>query len=614
MRTSIATVCLSGTLEDKLHACAEAGFAGVEIFEQDLLVSPHSPEQIRDLAARLGITLDLYQPIRDIEGVEPEEFARNLRRLEGVFARMGRLGIRMALLCSNVDTATIDDDEVVVAQLRQIGDLAARYGVKVAYEALAWGRFVNDFAHVNRLVVTADHPNIGQCLDSFHIFSRGGDITALRDVPADKIFFVQLADAPRLDFDVISWSRHYRVFPGQGDFALAEFLGRVAQTGYDGPVSLEIFNDTFRQADPFGTAVDGMRSLVWLQDEARRWSHADGEPEPRMPLAALPATPRPDEVTFAEVRSDDAHLLRDLLERLGFANQGVHRSKPVELWAAGGARIVVNDEAGMTGRPTIAALGFDVAEPVHAVSRAVALRAESVPRTQQQGEEVLQAVRAPDAMEVFFGAGEGRGVPAWAAEFGDGTPPADPHLITSIDHVNLAQHWQHFDEAVLFYKGVLGLQPQPSLDVAAPVGLVRSQSLRTEDGGVRLALNLVPAHAGPDPDAVIHPQHIAFACSDVIALADQARARGLEFLAIPANYYDDLAVRFDLDDSFLADLRRLDLLYDRDEHGEFLHFYTPAVGAVFLEVVERRGSYEGYGAPNAPVRLAVQHRLRREHP
>ena len=75
---------------------------------------------------------------------------------------------------------------------------------------------------------------------------------------------------------------------------------------------------------------------------------------------------------------------------------------------------------------------------------------------------------------------------------------------------------------------------------------------------------------------------------------------------MPENYYEDLQARFDLAPEFLAELRENDLLYDRDEHGEFLHFYTKTIGNMFLEVVERRSSYDGYGAPNAPVRLAAQ--------
>jgi 4-hydroxyphenylpyruvate dioxygenase len=130
---------------------------------------------------------------------------------------------------------------------------------------------------------------------------------------------------------------------------------------------------------------------------------------------------------------------------------------------------------------------------------------------------------------------------------------------------------------------------------------VLSKVMRSADGRIRLALNLLPAGLQSGL-----PQHIAFACDDIVTLAQQARRRGLRFLPVPDNYYDDLDARFDLDPELLATLRRLGLLYDRDAEGEFLHFYTATVGRVFFEVVERRGGYDGYGAANAPVRLAAQ--------
>jgi len=103
------------------------------------------------------------------------------------------------------------------------------------------------------------------------------------------------------------------------------------------------------------------------------------------------------------------------------------------------------------------------------------------------------------------------------------------------------------------------------------------------------------------------PQHVAFACSDAIGLARAARERGAEFLPVSDNYYDYLAGRFGLEDSTVAELRELGLLYDRDIlGGEFVHFYTRTIGTVFFEFVERRGGYDGYGIDNALVRLAAQ--------
>ena len=176
-----------------------------------------------------------------------------------------------------------------------------------------------------------------------------------------------------------------------------------------------------------------------------------------------------------------------------------------------------------------------------------------------------------------------------------------------IDHVNLAQPWQHFDEAVLFYTSALALEPQPYAEVASPSGLVRSQVMQTSDRAVRLVLNLAPLLQQDGTRHKTYQEHIAFAVDDLVAAARAARDRGLDFLQIPANYYEDLDARFGLDPDFLATLQDLNLLYDRDADGEFLHFYTATVGSVFFEMVERRGSYDGYGAPNAPVRHAVQY-------
>ena len=74
---------------------------------------------------------------------------------------------------------------------------------------------------------------------------------------------------------------------------------------------------------------------------------------------------------------------------------------------------------------------------------------------------------------------------------------------------------------------------------------------------------------------------------------------------MPQNYYDDLDARLDLAPELLERLRRASALYDRDQHGEFLHLYTEVLGGrVFFEVVQRIGGYQGYGVVNAPVRMA----------
>lgn len=616
MRTGIATVCLSGTLKEKMQACAIAGFDGIEIFEQDLVTSPLSPEDVRKMAADLGLGLDLYQPFRDFDGVTPDLLKANLRRAEAKFKLMARLGMDTILVCSNVATATIDDDAVRAEQLAQLANLAGDHGVKVAYEALAWGKYVNDYEHAHRLVEMVDHPNLGTCLDSFHILSRDWDTAPIEDINADKIFFVQVADAPKLSMDVLSWSRHYRVFPGEGQFELAKFMGHVVRAGYTGPVSLEVFNDVFRQSDVERTAVDAMRSLIWLEEQSAKWL-AGNEATPGNPaalrrrypmeLATLPKVNEPAGFNFAEVKADDTAQLEKLLGQLGFQFEGRHRTKDVQLWTMGQARVIINEQAAQHAEPAIAALGFDVDSPVIASARAQQLKAPVVARKVQADEEVFQGIAAPDSTEIFLCQGSPDGTAAWTDEFGEGLEHPSPGARALIDHVNLAQPWQHFDEAVLFYTSALALEPQPFAEVPSPSGLVRSQVMQTSDGAVRLVLNLAPIQQARNEARKTYQEHIAFAVEDLVATARAARERGLEFLQIPANYYEDLDARFDLEPGFLATLQELNLLFDRDADGEFLHFYTATVGSVFFEMVERRGGYDGYGAPNAPVRHAVQY-------
>ncbi|MFJ3223483.1 bifunctional sugar phosphate isomerase/epimerase/4-hydroxyphenylpyruvate dioxygenase family protein [Streptomyces sp. NPDC086783] len=602
MRTSIATVSLSGSLTEKLTAAARAGFDGVEIFENDLLASPLSPEEIRARTADLGLRIDLYQPMRDIEAVPEDEFERNLRRARHKFALMERLGADTVLVCSSVSPLAVDDDALAAGQLSALADVARDFGIRVAYEALAWGRHVNTYDHAWRVVEAAGHPALGTCLDSFHILARGSDPKGVEDIPGEKIFFLQLADAPLMAMDVLQWSRHYRCFPGQGGFDLAGLLGHVMRAGYRGPLSLEVFNDVFRQAEAGPTAVDAQRSLLVLQEAAG--------------LAAPPAPVVPTGVSFAELVTPDAEPVSAVLGALGFTRTARHRSKPVDLWQQGEARVLLNTgpQARRDGT-ALAAVGLESPDPAGAARRAEALLAPVLPRRRAPEDAPLDAVAAPDGTELFFCATDRPELPGWTQDFertdelpapsgAPGGSAAGP--VERIDHLALTQPWHQFDEAALFHRSVLGLAAQESVDVADPYGLHRSRAVTDTGGSVRIALGVGP---GPADDGA-RSQHIALATADVVAAARRFRAAGGRLLPIPANYYDDLAARYEFTDGELATYRELGILYDRDAEGEFRHCWTETVGRVFFELVQRDGGYRGYGAVNAPVRLAAQHASR----
>jgi 4-hydroxyphenylpyruvate dioxygenase len=284
----------------------------------------------------------------------------------------------------------------------------------------------------------------------------------------------------------------------------------------------------------------------------------------------------------------------------------------VQLWEQGEARVLLNASVvrpAAAGVAEVAALALESADPGRSAARAEAFRAPVLPRTRGAAEADLSAVAAPDGTQVFFAR---TGPEGWPADFlPTGTQAGAGAGLTHVDHVSLTQPFDSFDEAALFYRAVLGMEPQAVTEYAAPFGLVRSRAVTGPDRRVRLALSVSLLRRGEWAPGVPAPQHIAFATDDIIATARAMRAAGAPLLAVPANYHDDLDARLEPDPALLAAVRECGLFYDEDGTGRYLHLFTEVLGSrVFFEVVQRLDGYDGYGAANAPVRMAAHRRLR----
>ncbi len=627
LRRSIATVSISGTLVEKLRAIHAAEFRCVEIFENDLLYYDGPPADVRRIADDMGLEIVLYQPFRDFEGVGAEQLARNVERIKRKFDVMHALGTDRLLVCSSVSPDTLRDDGLIADQLGLLAQHAQTAGVTACYEALAWGRHVNSYRHAWRLVSRVDHPNLALALDSFHTLSIGDSLDEIESIPGDRIGFVQIADAPRMNMDVLEWSRHYRCFPGQGDFALADFTARVVKSGYLGPLSLEVFNDGFRGAPPAVTAADGYRSLLLLEAQTRALLHGEADTE-ALPLYAPPAPPEHLSTQFLEFAVDAASSARlvDWLDKLRFRCAGKHRSKDVTLYQHGAAAIVLNAEPDSFASAffqqhglSLCASAFHVDDAQLALERAAGFG--YVPFLGRVGpnERIVPAVRSPDGSLNYLVNEKSDQPTLFEADFEltDIDGPSEVGPLTGIDHVCLALPAGALDSWTLFLKAMFGFQASPGVVVPDPYGLVRSRAFSSSDGSVRVVLNAsVDRHtAVAEAVQVYHGSglnHVAFGTSDIFRAVAEFKAAGLPLLRIPRNYYDDLEARYALPEAFLASLQAHDLLYDRDEQGgEFLHAYTETLDQrFFLEIVERRGGYDGYGAANAAVRLAAQARQR----
>ncbi|MBF7143936.1 MULTISPECIES: 3-dehydroshikimate dehydratase QuiC [Pseudomonas] len=628
MHRSIATVSLSGTLPEKLEAIAAAGFDGVEIFENDLLYYDGSPREIRQMCADLGIAITLFQPFRDFEGIPRERMARNLERAERKFELMQELGTDLVLVCSNVAPDAIGEHQVLVDDMRLLAERAAVHGLRIGYEALAWGRHVNTWQQVWNIVKAADHPNLGVILDSFHTLSLRGDPSGIAQLPADKIFFVQMADAPLLAMDVLEWSRHFRNFPGQGDFDLPGFLAPILKTGYQGPLSLEIFNDDFRAAPPRANAADGLRSLLYLEEKTRELLAREGtDKASTAPLFSTPPVASYDGVEFLEFAVDESTgaKLKHWLGQLGFTVAGQHRSKSVTLLRQNDINLILNSEPYSFAHnffeahgPSLCATALRVPDSAKGLQRAVDYQAQPYRGLVGPNERELAAVRAPDGSLLYLVDPDAQGRTIYDTDFNLNAQAQGPAgRLNRIDHMAMALPPEALDTWVLFYKTVLDFTADDEVVLPDPYGLVKSRAIRSRCSSVRLPLNISENRGTAISHALssyrgsgVH--HIAFDCDDIFATVTQAKEAGLPLLEIPLNYYDDLAARFDFDDEFLSELAYFNVLYDRDANGgELFHVYTePFENRFFFEVIQRRGGYAGYGAANVAVRLAAMAKAR----
>lgn len=270
MRT-IATVCLGGDLADKLEAIAAAGFEGVEIYAPDLVQSRLTEKRIGRLARELGLRVVCLQPLKDFEGhCDPEQRGERLKRS---FETMDALGTELLLIASNTDRMASANPERRLDDLGAAAEFASAHDKRIGFEALAWGDQVCDYRQAWEIVRRLDHPQFGLVLDSFHPLARNEPLELMATLPAERIFLVQLADAPRREVfldsgddelckrQLLDWSRHARRFPGEGELALEPFYAAIAAIDYRGPLSIETFNDRYSAHPAADVAKQAAKAL-----------------------------------------------------------------------------------------------------------------------------------------------------------------------------------------------------------------------------------------------------------------------------------------------------------------------------------------------------------------
>lgn len=272
------TISLAGPLEAKLKAVREAGFTQIMLSARDIVGHPDGLDAAVAAVRNSGLRVTGFQVLRDFEGLSGHLHEYKMDIAKSMLEMCHALGCKLLLICSSTSTHATSDSQALVRDLRKLAMLAIPMNIKIAYEALSWGRTVNEFPQAWDLICEADMPNLGLGFDSFHMFATNTSLDELEILDPSKVFLVQLADFMWTEIksveERIATARHFRVFPGEGvhSEALASLVARLHALGYRGDYSFEVFNDDYQQMPLHTVAQRAWRSALWLGEDVLRRS------------------------------------------------------------------------------------------------------------------------------------------------------------------------------------------------------------------------------------------------------------------------------------------------------------------------------------------------------
>lgn len=618
MRTSITSQSLSGDLAEKLDAAAAAGFAGIELSEQDLRSFGGPLSELGRIARDQGLDVTSTGVDVSYEGMPDILRQRALDVIERRLDQVAELGCDLVKLGACTDPAALGGVDRMAADLNILGERAASRGLRIGYQTIAWGRHVADLRDAWEVVRRTPHPAIGLVLDSFHTLVRGGSPEVIRAIPGDRIFHVQISDSPAIGLDLPYLARHFRCLPGEGDLPLTAFLRAVAASGYEGWLGSDTSVNRSRSG-PRSTARDAQRALRLLADRARQ-----AEPSGWLRSVSLPPPAVIEGVAFVEFAADQAEALKlgKLLAQMGFAHVGQHVSKDVSLWQQSDISIVVNSEgkgyahsARVMHGTSVCDIGLLVEDAAATAARARAFGANDFTQVRGSDELPIPAVRGVGGSVLHFLDRSPELSRVWDHEFRPvpaQTGQTEPVGLERVDHIAQVMSREELLSWTLLYGAIFDIVRAPEVSVADPGGMVASRAMQNSDGTVRFTLNGVDTHhtfagrfmADSYGSSV---QHLAFQTRDIFQTAERLAACGLKSLPVSADYYAELGALFGLSGDFLDELAKHNLFYDEDGRGGgyFQMYSLPFGDGFFFEFVERRGGYDGYGAPNAAYRTAA---------
>ena len=572
------------------------GFKGVEIFENDFLDHDLKAKEIKKIVYDYGLEISLFQPFRDFEGMPEPYRSRAFDRAKKKFDIINELGAKTILICSNTSNLAVGGIDRAADDFNELGEIAKVRDIFIGYEALAWGKYISDHRDAWEIVRRANHKHVGIILDSFHTLSKGINLDTITSIPKEKIFIVQIADAPKYNMDLLFWSRHFRNMPGQGDLKVSEFIKKLNDTGYDSWISLEIFNDQFRKDNRDLITKDGYRSLINLSKKNEIVERAKIE-----------------KIEFIEftVNKENPNVIQKLLKSLGFIKAGLHKTKNITLYILGNVKFIINSE--IVSDPNLEdfnpyAFGLMVDNVKSTLKRCEAIKVNNVKDFYLKNKFKMNLIE-DNGQYIFLIDNKN-----WQNDF-NFLDQDNQNSNLEFDHIAISVEHSTLLSSVLFYKSLFECKKISNTDIIDPSGITKSHVIENKSKTFKIVINSAENNETLTSQLrkkkyISNIQHIALRTDDIFKLSKKFNELGLKTLKISDNYYDDIDAKFGLETNMLKKIKENNILYDEDSEGSFFQIYTALINnSFFFEFVQRNKSYDGYGANNAIFRISAQKKL-----
>lgn len=252
------------SIDDQLRVAADAGFTGVEIWVRDLqawMAAGKKPERLRSLAEELGLQIVNGIAFFKWTDTDPKTRRAGLEQATHEMTALLETGCR-AVAAPPTGEVTGTSLEQIARNYEALLRVARPLGVEPILEF--WGRSpvlhaVRQAAEVLRHVA-AEGPRPTMLLDLYHMYTGGSPLEEVEALEGEQIGLVHIndypADPPReriTDAD--------RVMPGEGIGPVTEFLKLLERRGFTGPVSIELFRDSYGHETALETAVAAREAL-----------------------------------------------------------------------------------------------------------------------------------------------------------------------------------------------------------------------------------------------------------------------------------------------------------------------------------------------------------------